>query len=232
MSLAIAIATAAFFGVFSLPAKNYQFWFSWCWARSMGWLLVYFILAGGGGGLIGWAAAYISKSDPTGNVYLNGFLYGAAGTLALCVDVGARSRGGKKGDDLKEAQSLLAKGVGWIVDWLDAEAGKSATKWLRGLSDSDLIKASNLVFAEIMNTPDSQLSKAKKRQRKDEYLPLIKEFAELDPNPDDMKYSSARAHLVSYTSAFFKAERWAKEPEVLPSPGTRPPGAPLTSPAS
>ncbi|GAA4713453.1 hypothetical protein GCM10023215_65520 [Pseudonocardia yuanmonensis] len=161
---------------------------------------------------------------------MNGFLYGVTGTLALCIDVGARSRGSKQEDRLKEAKSLLAKGVGWIVDWLDAEAAKSATKWLDGLDDLRLIHASNRVFAEIMNTPDAELSKAKKKQRRDAYMPLIKEFAKADPKT--MDYSAARAHLISYTAAFFKAERWAKAPSPTLHPGASPPGASIASPAS
>jgi hypothetical protein len=55
MSLLVAIVTASFFAIFGFPFLHYQCWFSWGRLSTALGSILYFLLAGGFGGLlVGW----------------------------------------------------------------------------------------------------------------------------------------------------------------------------------
>src|SRR4051794_3467376 len=72
MSLLAAIATATVFALFGFPFRYYQCWFSFSRVGTALGTVVYLALAGGGGGLLGWATAAVSHARPTSNELLNG----------------------------------------------------------------------------------------------------------------------------------------------------------------
>jgi hypothetical protein len=56
VTLTVAILTAAGCAIFGFPFRFYQCWFSWSrWGANAG-IAIYLLLAGGGGGMIGWLA--------------------------------------------------------------------------------------------------------------------------------------------------------------------------------
>jgi len=88
MSLLIAIITASFFAIFGFPFLHYQCWFSWGRLSTALGSTLYFVLAGGFGGLLGWLAAQAANAQPSTEPLVNGFFYGVLGALALRADFG------------------------------------------------------------------------------------------------------------------------------------------------
>jgi hypothetical protein len=207
MSLLVAIITASLLAVFGFPVKFYQCWFSWSrWATSAG-LLLYFVLAGGGGGLVGWGAAVLTKAVPTDNVPLNGFIYGVAGALALRADVGARPRS-TRSDAFRDAKSILTTSINWTVELLDRVTYKRALAWLSGLSDDDLLLETYRLNAEITSLPAKEMSNAAKKEHLTRLVPKMESLAEggLDAN----EIRAIRAHLVSFCAQVYKGDHLMK----------------------
>src|SRR3954453_23122784 len=130
MSLLAAIATATVFALFGFPFRYYQCLFSFSRAGTALGTLVYLALAGGGGGLLGWAAAAVSRARPTPNDLLNGVLFGVAGALALRADFRARSKNSlPPAEQFKDARSALTTSINWTADQLDDIMYRKAEIW-------------------------------------------------------------------------------------------------------
>src|SRR4051794_37631014 len=90
MSLVMAMVTAAVFAIFGFPFRYYQCWFSFSKIGTTVGSALYLVLAGGGGGVLGWGLAQLAGVQPAQNPLLDGVLYGVAGALAPRADFGAR----------------------------------------------------------------------------------------------------------------------------------------------
>lgn len=161
MSLVVALVVAMVWSVFAFPMKSYQCWLSWSrWPAVLG-LLCYVVLAGGGAGLLGWTTAYLAKAAPTPIPALNGLFYGFAGALASRADLGMRAKRGSN-EAMNDAKAGLAVAIKWLGDAMDRVAQREASKWLKGLSPTQLADEAVRVTGELFNLPASEMSSAAK----------------------------------------------------------------------
>lgn len=164
MSLLIAIVTASFFAIFGFPFLHYQCWFSWGRLSTALGSVLYFILAGGFGGLLGWLAAQAAHAQPSTEPMVNGFFYGVLGALALRADFGlARTKqaSGMSSAPLFDAQSILGIGLRWTNELLDTRSARRAERWLYALDDNTLLENALRFNAHITTRADID-DKAKK----------------------------------------------------------------------
>ncbi|WIM98600.1 hypothetical protein ACTOB_002204 [Actinoplanes oblitus] len=160
MSLAVAIGVAAVFAVFGFPFTFYQCWFSWTRAGALGGFLLYLTLAGGGGGLLGWTAAYLADVPPFSNPALGGLFYGIAGAFAVRADFRTStttstglSSAGRGSHELRTAASLLGKGIEWSTGLLNAVTRRQVKSWLAALTDDQLLGFTYDLVHELQESP-------------------------------------------------------------------------------
>jgi hypothetical protein len=207
MSLVTAILTATVFASFGFPFRYYQCWYSWGGPRSYVAGLGYFAIAGGGGGLLGWLLAELSHAKPTANMAVNGFLYGAAGALALRADFRPRRTPQAKMDAAEirnAAASILAIGLQWTGTALDEISRRQMTVWLKGLSDDDLIRQAYDVRATIRQ--DRRTPANTTRMVNELVVPAMESVRAKDPD----KRIEGRAHLVAFCQKYFLSEHMPK----------------------
>jgi|SRR6478609_5609208 hypothetical protein len=183
MSLLIAIVTASFFAIFGFPFLHYQCWFSWGRLSTALGSTLYFVLAGGFGGLLGWLAAQAANAQPSTEPLVNGFFYGVLGALALRADFGlARTKqaGTISSPQLFDAQSILGIGLRWTKELLDARSGRRAERWLYTLDDDALLENALRLNAHITARADID-DKAKKAMQT-RLVPAMAMVRDIDPD--------------------------------------------------
>ncbi len=178
MTVGVAIGTALLLAVFGYPLRFYRFWHSWAPQLTLWLAVVYGVLAGVGGGLIGLAAGWALHAQPSTNPALNGILGGIAGALALRVDVGPRApvastapnRGvvpskdaapGNKDAGTRQVISALSRALEWIRAQVDDASDEAIQQWLEDLNDDMLEVQANLIRAKTIN--EVQGDRAKKQ---------------------------------------------------------------------
>lgn len=206
MSLLVAILTASLFAVTGFPFKFYQYWFSWSPRGTVTGLMCYFLLAGGGGGFIGWIIAHLSKAAPTGNVFLNGFFYGIAGALAVRADFRSRPKN-MDPDDIQDAKSLLTTSINWVTDLLDDCSHRRAEQWLRSLDSGEIILQAHRISAYIANLPAIKMTDTAKVDYYARLVPLM-EILINSPSGDDR--IGAQEQIIRFCALFYKGERFMK----------------------
>jgi hypothetical protein len=232
MSLLTALMTATVFAAFGFPYRYYQCWYSWGGARSYAAGLVYFVLAGGGGGLLGWLLALLAQAHPTDNLAVNGFLYGAGGALTLRADFRprralpdptARPAGPDPSDDLgpnaRSAASVLAIGLSWTGGALDDISERHIEAWLKSQDDNTLLASATDVFAKIRHDPDTP-DRAKKAT-----LNLLVRAMEQVGSTDRNERLQGRAHVITFCAAYYLQEHI---PRPLTTDRAADPGISLT----
>lgn len=149
MSLFVAIITAAGFAIFGFPFRFYQCWLSWSRVGAPAGVLTYMVLAGGGGGVIGWLAAYLAGVPPSSRPVIDGFFYGIAGTLAVRADFRSGHGSTRTSPDIRAAASLLGKGIEWSTAALDEITRRRAKRWLEHRTDNELLSLALDMVNEI-----------------------------------------------------------------------------------
>jgi hypothetical protein len=219
MSLLVAILTASVFAVFALPYQHYQCWFSFSRVGTIAGTFLYLLLAGGGGGAVGWVVPYLAKADPTGNPVLNGVLYGIAGALAMRADFAAGPRPdtsprvrppspGSAGDQLAGARSALTLGIKWTTTLLDVVAARRAEAWLITLTDAELSQEALRVQADITGQPGTVVSDTIKKRL---FTMLVTEMEHLNEDNDRIRLT-ARAQLIGFCTRYYTQRHLAKTP--------------------
>jgi hypothetical protein len=148
MSLFVAILTAAGFAIFGFPFRFYQCWLSWSRVGAPAGVLTYMVLAGGGGGLIGWLAAYLARVPSSASPVIDGFFYGIAGTLTVRADFRS-GHGIRHPPEVRAAASLLGKGIEWSTAALDEITRRRAKRWLERRHDNELLRLALDLVNEI-----------------------------------------------------------------------------------
>lgn len=224
MSLLVAILTASVFAVFGLPYQHYQCWFSFSRVGTIAGTFLYFLLAGAGGGAVGWAVAYVAKADPTGNLVLNGVLYGIAGALAMRADFAAGPRPDTRPpsstgahDQLAGARSALTLGIKWTTTLLDVVAARRAEAWLITLTDAELSQEALRVQADITGQPGTVVSDTIKKRL---FAMLVGEMEHLNEDNDRIRLA-ARAQLIGFCTRYYTERHLAKTPHRRPPRRTR-----------
>ena len=208
MTLLVAIVTAAVFAVFGLPYQHYQCWFSFSRIGTIVGTFLYFLLAGGGGGTVGWAVATLANADPTSNIVLNGVLYGITGALALRADFAAGPRPDTTGDRFADARSALTLGIKWTTTLLDVVAARRAEAWLIDMSDEQLSQEALRVHADIKEQPDTLVSDKVKIENFERLVGWMEQLG----GDDDRLAWAARAQLIKFCIRYYTERHLAKTP--------------------
>ncbi len=214
MSLLTAIATAAVFALFVFPFRYYQYWFSFSRIGTTLGTVLYLALAGGGGGLLGWAAAEVSNARPSANDALNGLLYGITGAFVLRADFRARPKGSlPTGEQFRDARSALAVSINWTADLLDEITHRKAETWLSSLPDDQLSSEAWRVQAHIASQPARAVSDKAKNEMFGKLVPAMEKLA------STTEKGAGRAHLISFCASYYRKERLPRIPRTGTSGG-------------
>lgn len=199
MSLGTAIVIATVFAIFSLPFRHYLCWYSWSRPGAIVGVTLYLILAGGGGGVLGWGAARLGHASPTSSAAVNGLFYGAAGAVALRADF----RVGRQSTQLKEAVTLLGVSLQWTKSFLDEVTLRRAQHWFMSLTTDQLRQQSWQIQGHIATR---QLGDRAKKELFARFVPA----AELMAEADLPKQAEGRALLATFCAGYCVGEHVAK----------------------
>jgi hypothetical protein len=195
LTLVAAVITAGFMSVFGFPFRHYMCWYSWNRAGTVTGIVLYLLTAGVGGGLLGWAAAYLSGAEPTVLPDLNGVLFGLAGAVATRADFkSGPKRRFTNSPELRDAASALGFGITWISQLLDTLARHQAEQWYTNLPDSQLIQQAVRLQSHINARPRGEIENGTKKK-------MIKNLtATLMLLKDPETVVQARTQLTTYCS--------------------------------
>jgi hypothetical protein len=225
VTLTVAILTAAGCAIFGFPFRFYQCWFSWSrWGANAG-ITIYLLLAGGGGGMIGWLAALGAHASPSSQPAVDGILYGFGGALAVRADFRAQRQHAPR--QIREAASALGKGIEWVTGLLDEVTQRKAKSWLKTLNDDQLLAVAVDIIQEIDARPSSEIPAPTKKvmlRKITDAMTVVRSGAADDQRAD------ARARLIQFGVVYFIGQHAAK-PAVAPPGGLRPAKPTLMPPA-
>jgi hypothetical protein len=208
MSLLTAIAAATIFALFGFPYRYYQCWFSFSRLGTTLGTLLYLVLAGGGGGLLGWGIAVISNAHPTLSEPFNGALYGIGGALALRADFRARPKSRTPtGDQFKDARSALMTSINWTAEQLDDITYRRAEAWLTALPDDQLIAEAWRIQAHIADRPTRLVNDKAKNEMFEKLVPAMEKVNR------PAERSAGRAHLITFSSSYYRNEHFPRLPQ-------------------
>lgn len=206
VSLVTAVAVATVFGFFSLPYRNYHCWWSWTRAGAITFTGIFLLLSGGGGGLLGWGAATLSKASPTGSPAMNGILYGLAGALALRADLRAGPAGQGESEHshltngpLSGSRSALGLALTWTTTGLYDKTRHSAESWYRARSNDELIGESQRLKAYLLEAGVSE-------EFKIEFLKRLTEAVTKLRSTDSSKQREGRILLSTFAASYCAGE--------------------------
>jgi hypothetical protein len=213
MSLVTAVAVATVFALFGFPFQYYWCWFSFSRLGATLGTLLYLVLAGGGGGLLGWGGAQVGHVMLTTSVAFNGVLYGLAGSLALRADFrnppkrSARSAprpAPAAADSLTDARSALSASIKWTADLLDRVAEQKAKAWLLSMSDQELSAEALGIQAEIAQ--DRTINDRAKKELLGQLVPNMEKLTKPAEN------NEGRAQLVAFCSTYYRENHRVRTP--------------------
>jgi hypothetical protein len=205
MSIVAALSVSAIFAVFGFPYRFYQSWYSWSHKGAAAGLLIYIGCAGFGAGLIGWLPAQLGQMTPTGNPWIDGMIFGVAGSLAVRADFSTHSTTDPR--DVHHAASILGKGVEWSTELLDHVLRHEASIYLHGLQDRELLAVARDLIYEIKAKPTAMVPKIAKAAVMKKVVEAMKTFS-TDTNPD--RRDDARGRLIHFCLEYMVRERVAK----------------------
>lgn len=212
MSLTVAIATAAAFAVFGFPFRLYRCWYTWSRVGTNVGVAIYLVIAGGGGGLLGWLAApQLVAVSPY--EWLNGVLAGLAGSLALRADF--RLHQSRADRSVQSAASALGKGIDWCTGLLDEATRHHAEQWLRSLDGDALLVVVATLVVDLRNKPAAEVSPAVKRRM---LKAAVDAMQVVRSDVADDRLIEARAQLDHFCLEYIVGQHIAK-PAQLPQLG-------------
>jgi hypothetical protein len=213
MSLPVAMLVAAFFAVFGFPFRRYQYWYSWSQKGSVTGLLIYLVLAGGGGGLVGWLPAQLGNAYRPQGAWIDGLIFGVAGSLAVRADFGSQgtacpgSQGAPCPPESPRTASALGKGIEWSAGMLDHVARLRARRWLGGLRVRDLLVVARDLIIEIKAMPAATVPPTAKAAILTKATDAMHTLSTCD---DAELRDDARARLTQFCLAYMCGERVAR----------------------
>jgi hypothetical protein len=212
VSVLTAISVATIFAVFGFPYRFYHCWYSWSHKGAVAGFLIYLILAGGGGGLIGWLPAQLGQFAPSESEWINGLIYGVAGSLAVRADFGTKYS--KEPGVARPVASVLGKGIAWSTELLDHILRHQARQYLRDLPDRELLVVTRDLIYEIKARPSSAVSKTAKAAVMKKAVEAMKTFS-TDPKPEQR--DEARGRLIHFCLEYMVREHVAKPSALMPA---------------
>lgn len=208
MSLLMAIVTATVFAIFGFPYRNYLCWFSFSKLGTAVGSVLYLLVAGGGGGALGWGVATLTKVDPTSDPVLNGVLYGIGGALALRADFGARPKPDNAPDQVAQARSILTASITWAAGMLDENTARKAEAWLAAMPDDRLAAEAERVNSDIRQQPGHIVSDKAKKEMARMLVPAMEQLSEAAHRV------AARAHLIAFCTRYYTERHLPKNPSA------------------
>ncbi|MFI7598670.1 hypothetical protein [Actinoplanes sp. NPDC049681] len=214
MSIVSALSVSAIFAVFGFPYRFYQCWYSWSRKGAAFGVLIYVAFAGFGAGLIGWLPAHLSRLSPTGNAWLDGMIFGLAGSLTVRADFSSKSTTEPR--EMHHVASILGKGIEWSTELLDHVLRHEASIYLHGLQDRELLAVTRDLIYEIKAKPTAMVPKIAKAAVMKKVVEAMKTFS-TDPQSD--RRDEARERLIHFCLEYMVRERVIKPSvEAAPSP--------------
>jgi hypothetical protein len=212
MSLLTAIVIATLFAIPGFPFRHYQCWFSFNKPGTALGLAFYLIVAGGGGGLLGWMVAQFGAPQTTVNPLVEGVVVGIGGALALRADFTAGPRSDIVSHRLGDARSALTTTIKWIATLLDNVSSRRIDAWLSAMPDDRLCDEALRIKAHIDDQPSEIVPD---RAKKAMYARLVPAMEQLD---EPAHRSSGRAHLITFCSRYYIERHLPKPLAVTPAP--------------
>jgi len=201
VSLLTAILTAMAFAIFGFPFRYYQCWLSWSRLSANLGIATYLLMAGAGGGFIGGSAATATEAQLGSNDAVRGIFYGIAGTLAVRADFRTRPVAGRQ---VKDAASLLGKGITWTTSALDDTTRLKARNWLYQLDAASLAGAARDITNEIESIPPQHMSATSKKTL------LVRLNQALNEMRDEQSHDDGHARMVHFCAEYYVAQHTAK----------------------
>ena len=208
MTLVLAVVAASIFALFARPFSDYTFWFSWSRPAFLAGVAAYFLIAGVGGGLLGWVLGAVSHAVPTTWPLVNGAIFGLVGALAIRVELKkAQTTPGRSGSSTPEqlvpAVTLLNTGINWTFDMLDDLVARRMETWLKDLKDDELCKVGEDVAERIEAM--SSIDHAAKQTLFAKLVPTMEALAAA--NTEDVK-KEPRWRLRAFAKKMYEEYRW------------------------
>ncbi|MEV5963345.1 hypothetical protein AB0L70_16360 [Kribbella sp. NPDC051952] len=226
MTLLVSVLTATLFAVFGPPYVLYQYWFTWTPIGTIVGTVIYLALAGGGGGFLGWFAAEVAmKASPTQNPWVDGIIYGIAGSFALRADFSSRHvrSTSPHQTEMTKAASLLNASLKWTTSLLDTRADRAIETWVNHLPIKSLLTEAYKVTARINRQEIDDKAKNALNTRLVEAMELARSAG--------VKQEEGRSRVRDYVAEFMSANHTPR-PGVMRSPKPAPkPSPPRKSPA-
>lgn len=202
----IALAVSAVIAFIGFPFSSYQSWWSWAPLKTFVGTVLYLVIVGVGGGVVGIAIASLSKASLTQNGIVNAILLGVGGALLLRSDVRPRPRGEASSDRSTNLKHQAASIVGALVTYtsasLDALTKRAAEQWYTDLLDVQLARQSLRLISDLGNRTDC--TKAFKDKTTNRTVEEIENLAKED------RRDAARAHLVGFCTDYVASRYMTK----------------------
>lgn len=212
MTLFGAIVASSLLALVAYPYARYQYWFSWSPSLAAAGTICHFLLAGTGGGALGWATARWGNAQFVGNAFMDGLLIGSAGAIAIRADLALhhagipkRVSGGSAPDPTKAATSLLSIVTRWLADALDNAAERGAERWFLQLPPPKLAAEGIRIQASIANM--ERVSKATADQVEKLLTPHVESLRTARPEDD---VTAPVFHLATFCSKYYVGQRLPK----------------------
>ena len=193
MSLIVAIMVAAAFAIFGFPFRFYQCWFSWSRFGAPAGVLLYMVLAGGGGGLIGWLTGCLANVPASAVPAIDGLFYGVAGALAVRADFRSGSGAARPPQEIRGAASLLGKGIEWSTGLLDEVTRRRVKRWLEARTDDQILAVARDLINELKENRAVPASTKKTITKQ-----AVEAMQALDDNDTGQQHAEARSRLTHF----------------------------------
>lgn len=202
MALLLAVLVASVMAVMGTPFRTYESWWSWNRPAAVGGLVLYFLGAGGGAGVVGWLSGRVSGALASQAWWIQGVGYGLAG--AALVRAGVRVKPNDvhaRGSEVEQTVSALGYVLSWATELLDDQAQKSAHAWFVTLIDDDLLFQSQQIKAHLLRR---DISDSVKKSTAKTFVEAAKKVR-IDADRDE-----GRAQLADFCAVYVAKQHMSK----------------------
>lgn len=201
MTLLAAMITSGLFAILGPPYGHYLCWFSWSRTGAIIGTATYLLVAGAGGGLLGFVAGRtFLNANPTANPWLDGLCYGIAGAVALRADFRTTQKQSQPAhaiqSELPDAKSLLSKALQWTGSALDTWTLRKVERWLSGLDDTAVLDQGGTASARIANM---QLTAPVKTTLQKALVPAMEEMRSSNAQVKNLARKRVEQFIATFT---------------------------------
>lgn len=150
-TLLLAISVASVMAAVGTPFRIYECWWSWNRKVAAVGLVLYFVVGGGGSGLVGWLGGQVTGAVASSDWRLRGVLFGLTGAALVRAALPVKPNEGKSGTAVQQTVSALGWLLSYIRDLLDEKTRTTSQNWFNALADDDLLFQSQQIRAHILS---------------------------------------------------------------------------------